>query len=118
MVEANSQFQEDLNALIIKAIEAEFKAKIDNLSIKSEEYEELKMRVKPKLVMASKELADAVNILKDFDNKNRVDGKIVFTQTLQFYLDALKFDQKIVTAALDQEIEAIKKELVKINQLK
>ena len=76
------------------------------------------MRVKPKLVVASRELAGAVTILNDFENKHRVGGKTGFTQTLQFYLDALKFDQKVVMAALDQEVEAIKKELAKMEQLK
>ena len=42
-------------------------------------------------------------------------GKPVFTKTLQFYLDELNFKPKIVTAALEQEIEAIISELEKIN---
>ena len=42
----------------------------------------------------------------------------MFTKTLQFYFDELKFEPKIVMAALDQEIVAIKSELEKINQLR
>ena len=66
MVEAKPQFQEEINAVITKAIEAEFKSQVEHLTCKSQEYEELKMRVKPKLVGASKELADAVRILREF----------------------------------------------------
>ena len=66
MVEANSKLQEELNAAFIKAIEAEFKAQVDNLSFQGEEYEELKMRVKSKIVVASRALADVVSLLRDF----------------------------------------------------
>ena len=104
MVEAKSQLHEELNAAILKAIEAEFKAQVDNLAFQGEEYEELKIRVKPKILLASRELADVVKILRDFQNKHGADGKTVFAKTLQFYLDALKFDPQIVMAALNQEI--------------
>ena len=76
------------------------------------------MRVKPKLVGASRELTDAVRILREFKNKHGAGGKLVFTKTLQFYLDELNFEPKIVMAALDQEIVAIMCELEKINQLR
>ena len=45
-----------------------------NLTCKSEEYEELKIRVKPKIVVAAREIADAVRILKDFENKHGAGG--------------------------------------------
>ena len=66
MVEAKSRLQGELNAAILKAIEAEFKAQVDNLSFQGEEYEELKMRVKSKIVVASRALADVVSLLRDF----------------------------------------------------
>ena len=40
----------------------------------------------------------------------------MFTKTLQFYLDALKFEPKIIVAALDHEIKVIKSELEQIYQ--
>ena len=73
------------------------------------------MQVKPKILVASRELAGAVNILRDFQNKHGAGGKTVFAKTLQFYLDELKFDPKIIMAALEQEIQVIKNELEKVN---
>ena len=70
------------------------------------------------MVLASRELTDAVKILREFENKHGAVGKTVFTKTLQFYLDALKFDPKIIMDGLGQEIEVIKSELKKINQLR
>ena len=66
MVEAKSRLQGKLNAAILEAIEAEFKAQVDNLCFQGEEYEQLKMRVKPKVVVASRALADVVSLLRDF----------------------------------------------------
>ena len=66
--------------------------------------------------MASRELADAVSIVRDFENKHGVGGKNVFTKKNQFYLDALKFDPKAIIAALAQEIEVVKSDLAKIKQ--
>ena len=43
-----------------------------------------------------------VKILNDFQNKHGAGGKTVFSKTLQFYLDALKFDPKLIMAALDE----------------
>ena len=68
--------------------------------------------------MATSAIADAVKLLTDFQIKHGAGGKTVFSQTLQFYLDALKFDPKIIVIALENEINVIKSELDKIKQLR
>jgi hypothetical protein len=42
--------------------------------------------------MASREITNVVNILRDFQTKHAAGGKSVFSKTLQFYLNALNFD--------------------------
>ncbi len=42
--------------------------------------------------MASRGVADVVNLLRNFQTKHGAGGKIVFNKTLQFYLNALNFD--------------------------
>ena len=42
----------------------------------------------------------------------------MFTRTLQFYLDAIRFESKIVIDGLDEEITNLKREMEKINELK
>ena len=66
------------------------------------------MKVKPKIVAAARQLADAVNIFKAYQKKHEAGGKQVFTKTLDYYLDALKFDYDKVMAGLDDEIKVMK----------
>ena len=56
------------------------------------------------------------DILKVFQNKHEK-RRTVFNKTLDFYLDALsKFDFPKITEALDEEIQALKKEIEKTEQ--
>ena len=70
MVEQKDQIQEELNAAVIRAIENKMEFLDKNMeemqARKIEEYEELKMKVKPKLVMVKRELADVEKIFKAF----------------------------------------------------
>ena len=84
----------------------------------TEEYEELRIKVKPKIFVVLKELADVAKIFANFQKKHEAGGKKVFTNTLQYYLNALKFDVKKVMGGLDKEVEFMKSEIEKINQLK
>ncbi len=118
MVEAKSQLHKELYAVLLKAIEAEFKAKAENFTFQVEDLEELKIKVKPRLLTATKELENVVKLLRNFQNKHGAGGKSVLNKTLQFYLNALKFDPQIIMAALDNEIEVIQTELEKISQLR
>ena len=84
----------------------------------TEEYEELRIKVKPKIFVVLKELADVAKIFANFQKKHEAGGKKVFTNTLQYYLNALKSDVKKVMGGLDKEVEFMKSELEKINQLR
>ena len=64
------------------------------------EYEELQRCVKTKLVAADKQLVDAANLLKSFYNKHQ-GGRLVFTETLDYYVNELKFDYKKVMKGLE-----------------
>jgi hypothetical protein len=57
-----------------------------------EEFEELKRKVKPKMVVATRALTELVNIFRAFLDKHQNSKRTVFSLTLEFYLDALKFD--------------------------
>jgi hypothetical protein len=48
-------------------------------------FEELKIKIRPKIVVVKRELTETLSILKDFNNKNLEDGKSVFTKTFGFY---------------------------------
>ena len=85
MVEANIQISEEINAAIIKEIDAKFKNLLDAQEGLKEEFEELKSKVKPKILVAAKALADAENDFGTFQKKHEAGGKQVFTKTLKFY---------------------------------
>ena len=78
-------------------------------------YEELKMRVKLKLVVASRKLADIENLLQAFWSKHEMDGKPVFANKLDFELEKSKLDPKNIMGGFDEEIAIIKKELEQSN---
>ena len=73
-------------------------------------FEELKMKVRPKMVVVNRELANMKSIFKDYNDKNQEDGKPVFTNTLEFYLNELKYNSKKVMDGLDEEITGVKRE--------
>jgi hypothetical protein len=91
MVETNTHMQEDLNRVraIIDVIESQ---SIGEDFWMIEEYEELKSKVKPKIVAAGKELSDVAKIFRVFWEKHQDSGRTIFTKSLNVYLDALKFD--------------------------
>ena len=73
------------------------------------------MKVKPKIFVAARELADAANIFKAFQKKHEAGGRQVFTKKLDYYLDALKFDSGKIMAGLDEEIEVMKRLIEQTN---
>ncbi len=72
-------------------------------------FEELKIKIRPKMVVVKRELAETLSIFKDFNNKNLEDGKSVFTKTFGFYQNGLKFDSDKLMVGLDEEIVALKR---------
>ena len=70
------------------------------------------MKVKPKI---ARELADAANIFRAFQKKNEDGGRQVFTNKLEYYLDALQFDSGKVIAGLNEDIEVIKRLIEQTN---
>ena len=61
--------------------------------------------------MAAKTLADAENDFKTFRTKHQAEGRQIFAKTVSFFVDAFKFDSQKVTAALDEEIDAMKRKI-------
>ncbi len=57
----------------------------EKLTRKIDVLEELKIKVRPKIFVVKKELADLSSIFKKFDDKNQEDGKPVLTKTIGFY---------------------------------
>ena len=80
-------------------------------------FEELKMKVRPKMVVVNRELADMKSIFKDYNDKNQEDGRPVFIKTLEFYLNELKFDSDKVMGGLDEEIKSLKREMEQMKDL-
>ena len=76
------------------------------------------MRVKPKIVQAARLLADAENEFRDFQKNHEVFGRKVFTKTLDYYLNALKFDSGKAMDGLDEEIQVNKRMIDQINLLR
>jgi hypothetical protein len=73
-------------------------------------FEELKLKVRPKLLIVNRELAGLSKIIRDFDDKNSEDCKPVFTKKVGFYLDGLQFDSGKVLDGLEDEIAGAKRE--------
>ena len=73
------------------------------------------MKVKPKIAMAARELADAAKIFKAFQKKHEAGGRQVFTKKLDYYLDALKFVSGKTMTGLDEEIEVMKRLIEQTN---
>ena len=77
-----------------------------------EEYEELRKIIKEKIGSVTREQTEMANIFKDFVKKHEAGGKTFFIKKLQFYLDYLiEFDFKKILEALDEEIQAQKREV-------
>ena len=95
MVEAkNAQISEEFNKMVQESINDEFKKLIEKKSCQTEQYEELKVKIKPKIFVAERALADVAKILSAFQNQHQADGRPVFTKSIEFYLKALKFESQ------------------------
>ena len=107
MVETSKQSQKEFNRvrtiMYEKQMQQEFKkvrAMIDEIESQTEradssvveEFEELKTKIRPKMVVAARELNNVMEILKAFWEKHLNSGRTVCTKSVQFYLDELKFD--------------------------
>ena len=58
-------------------------------------------------------------LVKDFEKKNKAGGRPVFMKSLDFYLDGLKkYEYKKVLVALEEEIQALKRELEEMLKIK
>ena len=66
------------------------------------------MKVRPRIVVAARALADAENDFRAFSQRHEAGGRQVFTKTLNYYVDALQFDSGKAMAGLDEEIEVMK----------
>ena len=73
------------------------------------------MKVEPKIVGAAKALADAENEFRAFQKKNEIGDRRVFTKTLEYYVDALKFNSGKAMAGLNDEIEVLKRLIEETN---
>ena len=71
----------------------------------TEEYEELRIRIKLKMAVVLRELADSAKIFEDFKKKQKASSKKLFAKNLQYYMNALKFNVKTVMDDLDEEVE-------------
>ncbi len=69
-----------------------------------EEFEELKNKVRSKIVVAAQKLADAENDFRSFQQKQEAIGMLGLEKTVNYYVDALKFDSLKAIAGLDEEI--------------
>ena len=59
------------------------------------------MKLRPKMVVINRELAEITSILSEFDKNNSEDGNQVFTKPLGNYQIVLKFDSQKVMDGLD-----------------
>ena len=119
MVEAKGQTITDkMMVTLIEEIENKTKLNHHLVENMTEEYEELRIKVNSKMIVVERELADVAKIFLNFKKKHEAGGRKVYTKTLDYYFNALKFDGKKVMIGLDVEIELLKSEMGKINQLR
>jgi hypothetical protein len=117
MVEANSHITDELISVLKKKIENLTQVEGAKTAKKVEMFEELKIKIRPKMVVVQRELGEITKIIKDFSEKNSKEGKSVFTKTISFYLDEFKLDSSKVLSGLDDEIQELKREGEKMHQL-
>ena len=76
----------------------------------ADEYISLHQRIKAKSAKVEKEKTEMENMLKEFEQKHKDDGRPVFINSLKFYLDSLDaFEFKKILAGLEEEITALKR---------
>ena len=56
-------------------------------------------------------MTDVTNIFRTFWNKRKNSVRTVFSKTLEFYLNALKFDPQKILEGLTEEITILKREM-------
>ena len=121
MVESSDKFRaafNEFNKSMVEEIERQIQHQGEKLAWQIEEYIKLSEKVKAKSVIVTRELAEMGDLFKAFQKKHEENGKTVFKKSLQFYLDALNtFDYKEIKAALDEELDSMKKEIQQTNLL-
>ena len=107
MVEGNTEITNRFIRSLNEQIENLKREQAEKISKETEIVEELKIQVRPKLLIVNKALADVANIFKKHDEG----GKLKFTKKLEFYLEGLTFDSNKVICWLDEEIIFLKSEM-------
>ena len=74
-------------------------------------FEEIKIKVNPKIAIIKKELSDLEEILRTAQDNYEKDGTHIFAKTLDYHLDGLKFDPNRVINGLDEEIALVRREI-------
>ena len=78
----------------------------------AEAYIEFIHKVKAKSNRLQKERTEMEQMFRDFNNKHQAAERAVFRKSLEFYLDSLKKSEfEKVLAALDEEMEALKRDI-------
>ena len=112
MFEANLKFSHEFNKAAIKEIQNMMKDFEKRQSMRADDYISLHQRIKAKSARISKEKTEMENMLKEFEQKHKDDGRPVFINSLKFYLDSLDaFEFKKIMEGLEEEIKALKREM-------
>ena len=83
---------EEINQAMVIEMESQIKLTRESQERRIEAFEELKNRVRPKMVVVKRELADVVKIFKDFHDEYEEQGRPVFVKTLNYYEKLFEFD--------------------------
>ena len=75
------------------------------------------MKVKPKIFGAARFLVEAENEIRAFQKQHEAGGRQVFSKSLDYHLDALKFNSVLAIAGLDDEIKVIESLIQTTNEL-
>ena len=70
MVEANTDFTNELNTFLKEKIENANRVQAEKHARKTEMFEELKIKIKPKMVVVNRELAFMTQIFNDFNDEH------------------------------------------------
>ena len=69
------------------------------------------MRANAKVAAITRDTDELIGMLKTFQAKHEAEGRTVFTHTLEFYLNALRFEPKKINLGLDEELRVVQREL-------
>ena len=76
MVESMDEF--DKAIALINEIKNKTKDEKQKLAMQAEKYQELKRKIKPRMLIVTKELAQMEKTFRDFQKENEADGRPVF----------------------------------------